>query len=86
MEMKIWLKKYKKPVMCLRFLAIYWISLFIIKHSPIFATGLNHKYIFSILIIGFVVMYRFLSMAFVPAILILWVSEILFGNHNRSAS
>ena len=71
--------------MCVRFLTTYWILLFIIKHSPIFDTGLNPKHILSVLIIGIVVVYRFLSMAFVPAVLILWISEILFENHNHSS-
>ncbi len=86
MEIKAWLRKYKRPVMCVRFLAIYLILLFIIKHSPIFDTGLNPKHILSTLIIGIVVMYRFLSMAFVPAILILWISEILSEHHTSKGS
>jgi hypothetical protein len=84
-EIKNWLKKHKKPVMCVRFLAIYLI-LFIVKHSPIFDTGLNPKHVISVLMIGIIVLYRFLSIAFVPAILILWISEILSESHTFKES
>lgn len=84
-EIKTRLKKYQKPVMCLRLLAIYWILLFIVKHSPIFDAGLNPKQVISIFIISIIVMYRFLSIALVPAILVLWVYEILSKNHDRSS-
>lgn len=76
-QIKIWLKKYRRPLMCLRFLLIYWAFLLIAKYSSVFNVGMIHKDIWSISIVVIVATYRFLSLAFVPSILALWIFELL---------
>ncbi len=74
---KYWLKKYKRLVSCLRILLIYWIFLLIAKYSRVFSVGLNPQSIGNLVIAGIVVVYRFLSIAYIPALLVLWIFEIL---------
>jgi membrane protein YdbS with pleckstrin-like domain len=87
-QFKSGLKKYKRPVMCLRFLLTYEVFLLIAKYSSIFNTGIIPKDLWSIGIVAGLVMYRFLSIFFVPAILALWIFEVLenkLESHNRSS-
>lgn len=76
-QIKIWLKKYRRPVMCLRFLLTYAIFLLIAKYSSVFNTGIIPKDLWSTSIIGILVTYRFLSIFFAPAIFTLWVFEVV---------
>ena len=73
---KIWLKKYRRPLTCLRFLLIYWIFLLIAKHSSVFNTGMVPEDKWTVLVVSIVVIFRFLCIAFVPGILVLWIFEL----------
>ncbi|UCC95264.1 MAG: hypothetical protein JSW40_00525 [Candidatus Omnitrophota bacterium] len=69
-------KKYKRPLTCLRLILIYLIFLFIAKNSSIYQTGIIPEDLFSIFIAVFLVAYRFLSIVFVPVLLVLWMGEL----------
>ena len=77
-QIKIWLNKYKRPIMCVRFVLMYLVFLNLAKYSSVFKTGLIPKHLFSALVISFLVMYRLLCIVFVPAIIFLWLVEINF--------
>jgi len=76
-QIKIWLRKYRRPLTCLRFLLTYLVFLLIAKYSSVFNTGIIPKDIWSTGIVAVLVMYRFLSIFFVPFILVLWIFEVI---------
>ncbi len=76
-KIRAWLKKHKRPVMCLRILLVYLVCLMIVKYSAIFDQGIFGSGTWGRIIVLITLFYRFLSFAFVPGILILWLSEIL---------
>jgi len=63
--------------MCIRILLVYLVCLMIVKHSAIFEQGIFGSGTWGRIIIIITLFYRFLSIAFVPGILILWFSEKL---------
>jgi len=76
-KIRAWLKKHKRPVMCIRILLVYLVCLMIVKHSAIFDQGIFGSGTWGRIIIIITLFYRFLSFAFVPGILILWIYEKL---------
>ena len=68
-------RKYNKPLNCLRIILLYILFLFLAKYSYIFRTGFIPKEILSTIIAVCLILYRFLSIAVVPAVLIIWVLE-----------
>jgi len=76
-KIRAWLKKHKRPAMCIRILVVYLVCLMIAKYSVIFEQGLFGSNIWGRIVIVIIMFYRFLSIAFVPGILILWISEKL---------
>ncbi len=76
---KIIFKKYRRPITCLRFLLLYFIFLFIAKHSSVYESGLIPKNLFTTVIAVGLILYRFLVLCFVPVIAILWIFELIFA-------
>jgi hypothetical protein len=74
-------KEYKLPLTCARFLIIYLVFLFIAKYSSVFMTGFMPNNLFSTTIVVFVLFYRLLCIAVAPAILVVWLSEIVLQRH-----
>ncbi len=85
-QIKIWLKKYKRPLTSLRFLLIYWIFLLIAKYSSVFKTGMVPEDKWTVLVVSIVVIFRFLCIAFVPGILVLWIFELLSSKKDCQTS
>jgi hypothetical protein len=63
--------------MCVRILLVYLVCLMIVKYSAIFEQGIFGSSTWGRIIIIITLFYRFLSIAFVPGILILWIYEKL---------
>lgn len=76
-EIKAWLKKHRRPAMCVRILIVYMVCLMIVKYSVIFEQGIFGSGIWGKIIVVVTLFYRFLSISFVPGIIILWISEKL---------
>ena len=74
-KIRAWLKKHKRPAMCIRILLVYLVCLMIVKHSVIFEQGIFGSSTWGRIIIIITLFYRLLSIAFVPAILILWITD-----------
>jgi hypothetical protein len=75
-KIKAFLKKYKRPVTCVRILVTYWIFLFIATHTTVFDYGVT-KGKLNFIISLMVMLYKLLSISFVPGILTLWLFENL---------
>ena len=76
-KIKAWLKKHRRPAMCVRILIVYMVCLIIVKYSLIFEQGIFDSGIWGKIIVVVTLFYRFLSISFVPGIIILWLSEKL---------
>lgn len=77
-KIKKFFKNNKMLLDGLRFIAIYLIFLNVAKHvTVIYEAGFLSKNIFSIAVIGIVIIYRFLSYAFVPAVIFILIFDIL---------
>jgi hypothetical protein len=73
-KIKAFIKTYWRPITCIRILLMYWFFLFVVTHTAVFDYGVTKGKIN--LILSFIVMfYRFLSIAFVPGVLVLWFFE-----------
>jgi hypothetical protein len=82
-KIKKFLKNNKILLEGLRFLAIYIVFLNVAKYvTVIYEEGFLSKNIFSIAVIGIVLIYRFLSYAFVPAMIFVLIFGIL-GNRKE---
>ena len=76
-KIRAWLKKHRRPAMCVRILLVYLVCLMIVKYSVIFDQGILGSGTWGRIIGLITLFYRFLSFAFVPGLLILWISEKL---------
>ena len=82
-QVKAFLDKYKRPLSCARFILIYLLFLNIAKYTSLFDKGLVPGDFFGIMIIGFIVVYHFFSIALIPALIFLWIIELI-ASHNKS--
>lgn len=73
-KVKIVMKTHRRLFTCIRILLLYWVFLFIATHTSVFDEGVT-KGKMNILISVAVMLYRFLSISFVPGILVLWFIE-----------
>lgn len=73
-KIKAFMKTYRRPFICIRILLIYWIFLFVATHTAMFDYGIT-KGKLNLLVSVVVMLYRFLSISFVPGILVLWFFE-----------
>lgn len=69
-------KRKKRLLRCLRILLIYFIFIQIAKYSSVFNNGIIPGDFWSCFVIVAVIMYRFLSIAMVPAILVLLLFDL----------
>ena len=76
-------KRYKIPLMCLRWAATYAIFLFIAAHTGVYATGIIPGDIFTAAIVGILMTYRFLSIAIAPAVLVFWAVNALLNQKTK---
>ncbi len=75
-KVKELIKTHRRPITCIRILLIYWVFLFIATHTTVFEYGVT-KGKMNMLVSVIVMVYRLLSMALVPGLLILWIFEVL---------
>lgn len=75
-KIKEFIKVYRRPLIVLRILLAYWVFLFVAINTSVFYYGVT-KGILNISVSVLVMFYRFLSITFVPAILVLWFFEIV---------
>ncbi len=75
--MKDWLGREKYLWASLRFILLYCFSMFVAKYPAIYDKGMVPGNLFIAVVAGFLIMYRFLAVAFVPALLVLWVFKII---------
>jgi len=85
-KLKDLFRKYKLLFTCLRFLIVYWVFFLIAKYSSIFYTGLVPKELFSCIVIGCLVFYRFLCVAFIPALMFLWILKLTITKSEHKIS
>lgn len=78
-KLKTLVKRYKSITVCMRFAVIYLTVYFIARYSNIYEVGLLTQTPVNIVLVGIILIYRFLLFAVVPAILLLWIIKMLVG-------
>ena len=83
-KLKNFIKKYKNIATCTRFFLIYLVFYLIARYSNIYETGLLTQGLINIIVIGIILIYRFLLFAVAPAILLLWVIKMIIGRNYKT--
>jgi len=68
-----WFRQQRLLVLCIRFLFIYALALFIAKFSFVFRAGVVPGDLLNMTIIAVLLVYRFISVAVVPGLVLSWV-------------
>ena len=75
-KIKEFLAEFRLPLICARFVITYYVVLLIAKNTSFYNSGMVPRNVLTVVIAVLLVVYRFLSVAFVPALLILWLSRL----------
>jgi len=84
-QIKLWLKKYRPALRCIRFIVLYWICILIAEYSSFYRTGMIPNNILTAVIAAFLIFYRFVSITIVPAIMFLWITDLITKIHENKS-
>jgi len=81
-RIKEFIKKHRRPFLCIRLLLVYVVFLCIAKCTGVFNTEITKSRLHAFVALV-IMIYRFLSISFVPAILVLWFFDQQKQKHSK---